>query len=150
MLLWVTHPFLLKLPFDFSTWIDQFPYFRILGNKQSHDFSRAIYIELISTFFKDHKVHSPKVLVPFCWSLKNLLVPIHSKLHLKSCDYLYKYGRYRDVMRKRSIRVCSENLNPDFPIEREIRKRRNPSSWWISIKKSKSGFHGFPFYRLIG
>ena len=37
----------------------------------------------------------------------------------------------------------------DFAIEREIRKRisspRNPSSGWISIKKSKSGFHGFPF-----
>ena len=47
-----------------------------------------------------------------------------------------------------------ENLNPDFLIEREIRKRisppRNPSSGWISIKKSKSGFHGFPFYRSIG
>ena len=46
-----------------------------------------------------------------------------------------------------------QNLNPDFPIEREIRKRisppRNPSSGWISIKKSKSGFHGFPFYRSI-
>ena len=110
MLLWVTHPFLLKLPFDFSTWIDQFPYFRILGNKQSHDFSRAIFIELISTFFKDHKVHSPKVLVPFCWSLKNLLVPIHSKLHLKSCDYLYKYGRYRDVMRKRFIRWIKSHV----------------------------------------
>ena len=43
-----------------------------------------------------------------------------------------------------------ENLNPDFPIEREIRKRisppRNPSSGWISIKKSKSGFFGFPFF----
>ena len=42
----------------------------------------------------------------------------------------------------------------DFAIEREIRKQisppRNPSSGWISIKKSKSGFHGFPFYRLIG
>ena len=37
-----------------------------------------------------------------------------------------------------------ENLNPDFPIEREIRKRisppRNPFSGWISIKKSKSRF----------
>ena len=47
-----------------------------------------------------------------------------------------------------------QNLNPDFPIERGIRKRisppRIPSSWWISIKKSKSGFHGFPFYRSIG
>ena len=42
-----------------------------------------------------------------------------------------------------------QNLNPDFPIEREIRKRisppRNPSSGWISIKKSKSGFFRFPF-----
>ena len=42
----------------------------------------------------------------------------------------------------------------DFAIEREIRKRisppRNPSSGWISIKKSKSGFHGFSFYRSIG
>ena len=47
-----------------------------------------------------------------------------------------------------------QNLNPDFPIEREIRKRisppRNPSSGWISIKKSKSRFHGFPFYRSTG
>ena len=36
----------------------------------------------------------------------------------------------------------------DFAIEREIRKQilppRNPSSGWISIKKSKSGFFGFP------
>ena len=46
-----------------------------------------------------------------------------------------------------------ENLNPDFPIEREIRKRisppRNPSSGWISIKKSKSGFFGFPFLSFV-
>ena len=44
--------------------------------------------------------------------------------------------------------------NPDFAIEREIRKRisppRNPSSGWISIKKSKSGFHGFPSYCSMG
>ena len=42
-----------------------------------------------------------------------------------------------------------QNLNLDFPIEREIRKRisppRNPSSRWISIKKSKSRFFGFAF-----
>ena len=42
----------------------------------------------------------------------------------------------------------------DFAIEREIRKRiappRNPSSEWIEIKKSKSRFLGFPFYRSIG
>ena len=39
-------------------------------------------------------------------------------------------------------------------MEREIGKRisppRNPSSGWIAIKKSKSGFHGFPFYRSNG
>ena len=48
-------------------------------------------LEWISTskFFKDHKVHSPYGLVHFCWSLKNLLVLIYSKLHSKSCDYLY-------------------------------------------------------------
>ena len=47
-----------------------------------------------------------------------------------------------------------QNLNLDFPIEREIRKGistpRNPSSGWISIKKSKSGFLDFPFCRSIG
>ena len=42
-----------------------------------------------SKFFKDHKVHSPYVLVHFFWSLKNLLVLIYSKFHSKSCDYLY-------------------------------------------------------------
>jgi len=42
----------------------------------------------------------------------------------------------------------------DFEIERVIRKRispsRKPFSGWISIRKSKSGFHRFPFYRSIG
>ena len=42
----------------------------------------------------------------------------------------------------------------DFAIEHEIRKRisplRNPSSGWISIKKFKLGFLGFPFYHSIG
>ena len=42
----------------------------------------------------------------------------------------------------------------DFAIEREIRKQtsppRSPSSWWISITKSKSAFHGFVLYRSIG
>ena len=41
----------------------------------------------------------------------------------------------------------------DFAIKREIRTRflppRNSSSRWISIKKSKCGFHGFHFYRSI-
>ena len=39
-------------------------------------------------------------------------------------------------------------------IKRKIRKwispPRNLSSGWISIKKSKSGFRGFPFYHSIG
>ena len=35
-------------------------------------------------------MHLPYGLVHFCWSLKNLLVLIYSKLHSKSCDYLYK------------------------------------------------------------
>ena len=34
-------------------------------------------------------MHSPYGLVHFCWSLKNLLVLIYSKLHSKSCDYLH-------------------------------------------------------------
>ena len=41
-----------------------------------------------------------------------------------------------------------------WALEREIRKQisppRNPASGWISIKKSKSGFRGSPFYRSIG
>ena len=41
-------------------------------------------------FFKDRKLDSHYGLVQFCSSLKNLLVLIYSKLHSKSCDYLYK------------------------------------------------------------
>ena len=35
-------------------------------------------------------------------------------------------------------------------IWKRISPPRNPSSGWISSKKSKSGFHGFPFHRSIG
>ena len=42
-----------------------------------------------------------------------------------------------------------ENRKQISPIS-QISPPRNPSSGWISIKKSKSGFHGFPFYRSIG
>ena len=41
----------------------------------------------------------------------------------------------------------------DFGIECESENGfhlRDPSSGWISIKKSKSGFRGSPFYRSIG
>ena len=50
------------------------------------------------------------------------------------------------------VHACKSGFT--FWFEREIRKRisppRNPSPEWISIKKSKSGFHGFRFYRSIG
>ena len=42
-----------------------------------------------------------------------------------------------------------ENRKQISPIS-QISPPRNPSSGWISIKKSKSGFHGFPFYRSMG
>ena len=45
---------------------------------------------------------------------------------------------------------CIRLGNPDVDFEIRISPPRNPSSGWISIKKSKSGFHGFPFYRSIG
>ena len=62
------------------------------------------------------------------------------------------------IIKKVAFRLGNPDLDfeiriSDFAIEREIRKqislRRNPSSWWVSIKKSKSGFHGFPLYRSI-
>ena len=45
---------------------------------------------------------------------------------------------------------CVRLGNPDVDFEIRISHPRNPSSGWISIKKSKSGFQGFPFYRSIG
>ena len=52
----------------------------------------------------------------------------------------------------RSIRKSGFRI---LKFEREILRKqisppRNPSSGWISIKKSKSGFYGFPFHRSIG
>ena len=38
----------------------------------------------------------------------------------------------------------------EMRILQRISPLKNPSSGWISIKKSKAGFHGFPFYRSIG
>ena len=58
-------------------------------------------------------------------------------------------GSFLGCVRLGNPKLDFQNINLDFPIEREIRKRisppRNPSSGWISIKKSKSGFFGFPF-----
>ena len=61
------------------------------------------------------------------------------------------------------VSSCVRSGNPDldfemwisdFAIESEIWKRisvlRNLSSGWISIKKSKCGFHGFLFYLSVG
>ena len=81
-------------------------------------------------------------------SISNLNLNLHHPL-LTHADF-----KNRGCVRLGNPDLDFQNLNPDFPIEREIRKRisppRNPSSGWISIKKSKSGFHGFPFYRSIG
>ena len=41
-------------------------------------------------FFKDNKLHLPYALVQFCCLSKKLLVLINTKLHSKSCYYLYK------------------------------------------------------------
>ena len=41
-------------------------------------------------------------------------------------------------------------LKRHWGIRKPISPPRNPSSGWISIKKSKSRFHGFTFYRSIG
>ena len=66
----------------------------------------------------------------FCWSLKNLLVLIYSKLHSKSCDYLYKNkdiiarnGLYTHVFLKGlkiyhnfcvMLRLCAKSLDKSF------------------------------------
>ena len=67
--------------------------------------------------------------------------------------YFYNYYYYHKNLRRTKQWLQSAWIS-NFAIERDIRKQisppRNPSSGWISIKKSKSGFHGFPFYRSIG
>ena len=67
--------------------------------------------------------------------------------------YFYNYYYYHKNVRSTKQWLQSAWIS-NFAIERDIRKQisppRNPSSGWISIKKSKSGFHGFPFYRSIG
>ena len=72
--------------------------------------------------------------------------------------YIYQWFQLLNINKEGCVRLGNLDLDfeigiSDFAIEREIRKQislpRNPSSWWVSIKKSKSGFHGFPFYRSI-
>ena len=62
--------------------------------------------------------------------------------------------RYLSCDRMGNADLDFETQISDFAIEREIQKQilppRNLSWGWISIKKSKSGFHGFLFYRSIG
>ena len=89
---------------------------------------------------------------------------IHGSLRLtaKECrdeSEIYIYQRIQLLNNEEGcVRLGNQDLDfeiriSDFAIEREIRKQislpRNPSSWWVSIKKSKSGFQGFPFYRSI-
>ena len=51
--------------------------------------ARAVKICCCSYIFRVY--YSPYGLAHFCWSLKNLLVLFYSKLHSKTCDYLYKH-----------------------------------------------------------
>ena len=44
---------------------------------------------------------------------------------------------------KSGFRILQSNASE------RISPPRNRSSWWISIKKFTSGFHGFPFYRSM-
>ena len=63
-------------------------FFMTIINKQSHDFSRAIWNKYaLVNFFKGQKLHSPLLAFEKIY-LFTLL--ISSKLHSKSCDYLYK------------------------------------------------------------
>ena len=67
-----------------------------------------------------------------------------------------QFGVWRWVLtnRLRSIgksgfRILKWNAKSENRWKR-ISSPRNPFSWKISSKKSKSGFHGSPFYRSIG
>ena len=51
-------------------------------------------------------MHSPYRLVHFCWSLKNLLVLIYSKLHSESCDYLYKQKAAKRCLINSTVYLC--------------------------------------------
>ena len=57
---------------------------------------------------------------------------------------IYIYNRIQLLNNKEG---CFRLGNPDldFEIRKQISPPRNPSKGRISIKKSKSGFHGFPF-----
>ena len=99
------------------------------------------------------------------WGGRNFKLPhvwLHGSLRMQECrdeSEIYIYKRIQLLNNKEGcVRLGNPDLDfeigiSDFAIEREIRKQislpRNPSSWWVLIKKSKSGFHGFPFYRSI-
>ena len=57
---------------------------------------------------------------------------------------IYIYKRIQLLNNKEG---CFRLGNPDldFEIRKQISPPRNPFKGWISIKKSKSRFHGFPF-----
>ena len=90
--------------------------------------------------------------------LRNLLNLLNTRSSINAGyltkELVSKLGLELGCVRLGNPDLDFQNLNPDFPIEREIRKRistsTNPFSGWISIKKSKSGFFGFPFLSLTG
>ena len=43
----------------------------------------------------------------FCWSLRNLFVPVYSKLHSKSCNYLYESGCVSEPGKGKVAIVCA-------------------------------------------
>ena len=97
---------------------------------------------------KLERKRSPSPVISFFFAL----VPTFSTNSRGNACYA-GYWRGRPSVIRMNTRVAFdwEIRISDFAIERKIRKRisppRNPSSGWISIKKSKSGFHGFPFCR---
>ena len=63
-------------------------------------------------------------------------------------DYSPHSNRHLYDMYVTSNIGCIRLGNPDVDFEIRISPPRNPSSGWISIKKSKSGFHGFPLITI--
>ena len=78
--------------------------------------------------------------------ISNLNLNLHHPL-LTHADF-----KNRGCVRLGNPDLDFQNLNPDFPIEREIRKRiwppRNPSSGWISIKKIQIRISWISFLRF--
>ena len=79
---------------------------------------------------------------------------IHHGMCIKGFVYHLCHDSHLGCVRLGNSGLDFEIRISDFAIEHELRKwislPRNLSPGWISMKKSKSGCHGFPFYRSIG